>query len=71
MLRALVGAPWYVSNQTLHTDLKIPFVTDAIKRIATKYNQRVVDYQNQLIEQLYNKRPEDVYKRQVKIDANA
>jgi hypothetical protein len=25
-LRMISGAPWYVSNQTLHEDLKIPFI---------------------------------------------
>jgi hypothetical protein len=33
-LRALADAPWYVSNLTLHNDLKIPFVKNEILRIA-------------------------------------
>jgi hypothetical protein len=31
------GAPWYVSNQTLHEDLKIPFIQDMIKSNVNKY----------------------------------
>jgi hypothetical protein len=28
--RMITNAPWYVSNQTLHDDLKIPFISDVI-----------------------------------------
>jgi hypothetical protein len=34
------GAPWYVSNQTLHEDLKIPFIQDMIKSNINKYKNR-------------------------------
>jgi hypothetical protein len=27
ILRFIVNAPWYVSNHTMHTDLKTPYVT--------------------------------------------
>jgi hypothetical protein len=26
----ITNAPWYVTNQTLHVDLKVPFIKDAI-----------------------------------------
>jgi hypothetical protein len=29
--RMITGAPWHVSNQTLHEDLKIPLIEDIIK----------------------------------------
>jgi hypothetical protein len=31
ILRMIADAPWYVSNQTLHDDLKVPFVKEVIK----------------------------------------
>jgi hypothetical protein len=36
MLRMITNAPWYVTNQTLHDDLKVPFVKDVIQK---KYKQ--------------------------------
>jgi hypothetical protein len=33
ILRSITGEPWYVSNLTLHTDLRIPFVTEEIRRL--------------------------------------
>ena len=32
ILRMLTNAPWYVSNRTLHKDLKIPHVKDVVKK---------------------------------------
>ena len=58
MARVVVDAPWYVSNQTLHTDLKILLIKDEIQRIATKYNRHIVDHETGLIEQLYNDDPD-------------
>lgn len=37
ILRKITNAPWYVSNQTLHSDLKIPFVKSEISKISEKY----------------------------------
>jgi hypothetical protein len=31
-LRDITGAPWYVSNKTIHEDLNIPLITDVIKK---------------------------------------
>jgi hypothetical protein len=36
-LRIIIGAPWFVSDQTLHNDLKIPFVHEEITLHANKY----------------------------------
>jgi hypothetical protein len=33
----ITGAPWYVSNQTLHEDLKIPLIQNIIKPNIYKY----------------------------------
>jgi hypothetical protein len=39
-LRMMTNVPWYVSNQTLHDDLKIPFIKDVIHSQSTKYINR-------------------------------
>jgi hypothetical protein len=31
ILRMITNAPWYVTNQTLHDDLKVPFIKDVIQ----------------------------------------
>jgi hypothetical protein len=33
-LRRITGAPWYVSNKTIHEDLNVPYITDEIKKQA-------------------------------------
>jgi hypothetical protein len=40
-LRMITGAPWFVSNLTLHSDLKIPFIHEEItscQQIQTTYH---------------------------------
>jgi hypothetical protein len=51
-LRAITDAPWYVSNLTLHTDLKIPFVKNEIPTMAERYKIQTANHDNKLIEEL-------------------
>ena len=37
ILRTITNAPWYVTNHTLHTDLKIPYVSDVINERINKH----------------------------------
>ena len=46
------GAPWYVSNQTLHNDFEIVYVTEVIG--INKYKNRSTVRSNQLIGTLFN-----------------
>jgi len=39
---------WYVSNLTLHTDLRIPFVTEEIRRLYRLYHSRLGLHPNNL-----------------------
>jgi hypothetical protein len=55
----MVNAPWYVSNQLLHNDLHIPNITEEIRRVAIKHNDKSHNHANDLIEQLYNNGPTD------------
>ena len=40
-LRSLINAPWYVTNETIHGDLKIPTVKEEIYKSKSRYNARV------------------------------
>jgi hypothetical protein len=53
------GAPCYVSNQTLHEDLKIPFIQDMIKSNINKYKNRTSVQENQLIKDLFTQTLEE------------
>jgi hypothetical protein len=44
----MTNAPWYVSNQTLHHDLKLQFIKDVIHSQATKYRNRNKNHINEL-----------------------
>jgi hypothetical protein len=51
-IRLITNAPWYVSNQTLHDDVKIPFIRDVTYSQATKYRNRNKNHINELINAL-------------------
>jgi hypothetical protein len=53
------GAAWYVSNQTLHEDLKIPLIQDMIKSNINKYKNRTSMNKNQLIKDLFTQTVEE------------
>jgi hypothetical protein len=55
----LSGAQWYVSNQTLHEDLKIPLIQDMIKSNINKYKNRTSMNENQLIKDLFTQTLEE------------
>jgi hypothetical protein len=52
-LRKLDNAPWYISNLTLHNDLRIPYVTEVIRTYAKKHKNRTAQNDNQLIRDLF------------------
>ena len=51
-LRFLLNAPWHVTNETIHRDLKISTVKDEIHKSRSTYNTRVNNYHNPLVTQL-------------------
>jgi hypothetical protein len=53
----MTNIPWYVSNQTLHDDLKIPFIKDVINLQATKYRNGTKNHTNELITALIDVPP--------------
>jgi hypothetical protein len=58
--RAIANAPWYVTNHTLHSDLKVPYVCDVIQERIGKHHIKLEDHPNPLLEPLlqptYNRR---------------
>jgi hypothetical protein len=52
-LRKLANAPWYISNPTLHNDLRIPYVTEVTRTYAKKHKNRTAQNDNQLIRDLF------------------
>lgn len=54
ILRMLVDAPWYVTNQTLHEDLNIPYVKDVIKDKSVKHHDKLVNHTNTILHPLLN-----------------
>jgi hypothetical protein len=60
-LRAIADAPWYVSNRTLHNDLKIPFVKNEILRIAERYKAQTANHDNGPVTRRLNRTwPQDI-----------
>jgi hypothetical protein len=53
-LRKLATAPWYISNVTFHDDLRIPYVTEAIRTYAKNHKNRTAQNNNQLIRDMFN-----------------
>lgn len=57
-LRKITNAPWYVSNQTLHRDLKIPLVKEEISKYAKRHINRLNFHPNELALNLLNNEDE-------------
>ena len=53
-LRMMANAPWFVTNNTLHNVLKIPYVLSEIKKFTNQYLQRLSDNVNPLAISLLN-----------------
>ena len=53
-LRSLIGAPWHVTNETIHRNLKIPTVREEITKCSNRYIIRVSNHRNPLVTQLLN-----------------
>ena len=51
-LRFLIDVPWYVTNETIHRELKIPTVKEEISKFSNRYNIRINNHQNPLVTQL-------------------
>lgn len=52
MLRNIVNVSWYVRNQKIHGDLKIPTVADKIQQMTGKYEDQLQYHDNTEVLQL-------------------
>jgi len=52
LLRSITNAPWYVSNQTLHSDLRIPHVRTVFQERTATHRTALDSHPNPLIEPL-------------------
>jgi hypothetical protein len=48
VLRAIVYAPWYISNKFLHTDLKVPTIREETTKFNVKYRDKITKHPNEL-----------------------
>jgi hypothetical protein len=48
----ITNTPWYVTNTTLHEDLKVPLVKDVILEKSTRYYNKIAEHENILIQPL-------------------
>jgi hypothetical protein len=53
-LGKLANTPWYISNVTLHNDLRVPYVTEVVRTYAKNHKNRTAQDNNQLIRDLFN-----------------
>lgn len=56
ILRAIVDAPWYVTNQMIHHDQSIPTVKHTIQKRSQKHHQRLKTHGNHLLHPLMQER---------------
>ena len=47
-----MDAPWYVTNETIYCDLKIPTVKEKIFKFSNRYIIRINDHHNPLVTKL-------------------
>jgi hypothetical protein len=62
-LRMIAGAPWYVTNQTLHTDLRTSTVEKERQIRVDEHFQRLQKHENQLANELMEVRNQKRIKR--------
>ena len=47
-LRLICQAPWFVTSEVIHRDLKIPWIKDEVRKYSEKYLDRLSDHINPL-----------------------
>jgi len=52
LLRTITNAPWYVTNQTLHSDLRISYVHSVLQDYIHKHRSALEVHSNPLVEPL-------------------
>ena len=48
VLRAIVNAPWSISNKVIHAGLKVPTIREEITKFSVKYRDKITTHPNEL-----------------------
>jgi hypothetical protein len=48
-LRMITNAPRYVTNQTLHEDLNVPYITEVIQERSIKHHDKIKIHNNTIL----------------------
>jgi hypothetical protein len=46
------NVPWYVTNQTLHDDLQVPFIKDVIQEKSINHHNKLGNHSNPILQPL-------------------
>ncbi len=68
ILRKMAGAPYYITNATLHNDLQIETVRELVKRFTQRFENRMHEHPNTLALQLLEDPPLRRLKRRMPLD---
>jgi hypothetical protein len=52
ILRMITNARWYVTNRTLHDDLKVPFIKDVIQEKSINRHDKLGNHSNPILQPL-------------------
>ena len=44
----LINVPWFISNNVLHADLKVPTIREEITKFSVKYRDKITTHPNEL-----------------------
>lgn len=53
VLRGIVNAPWYVTNQQIHRDLRVASVMEEIRNFSVKYRERINAHPNKYASRVF------------------
>jgi hypothetical protein len=52
ILRMNTNTPWYMTNQTLHDDLQVPFIKDVIQERSMNHHDKLGNHTNAILQPL-------------------
>ena len=70
-LRQITNAPWYVTNHTLHTDLRIPPVRTVFQELTETHHTTLQSHPNPLISPILAPPPRRGLRRRWMLDVNS
>lgn len=66
VLRIITKSPWYVRNDTIHNDLKIPYIHDELRRFYKRFHRKLGRHKNTLISHMFTHQLPDNPPRRLK-----